>query len=342
MPPSISVIMPVYNAGKFLKESIESILQQSFTNFEFFIIDDASTDNSVEIIQSYTDKRIRFIQKEFNTGYTDSLNMAVQLSKGKYIARMDADDISFKHRFQQQFQFMESHTEVLVLGTAYKIIDTNTIVQLPITNEEAKIVAMMNVPVAHPTVLIRKEVFDKYGLWYNKKYEPSEDYDLWTRVLEKGSIENLPGTFLYYRRHPEQQSISRYHKLMEATLQIRTGQLNKIIDFSNKPYDILFAIDVLAMKPLPITGMFLKNTAMLLSDLLEGNQIKNIYDKIIFCKYLRSIWLFYILKFDTPLLTDISLLQDIRRFEISRTTGWVTPGRRSIRGLVVMGSDCLS
>ena len=119
--------MPVYNAGYYLKEAIDSILNQSFSDFEFFIIDDKSTDNSLEIIKSYKDDRIILIEKQSNTGYTDSLNMAIKLSKGKYIARMDADDISSPKRFLKQYEYLESHQDVVLLGTNYEIIgDSNS------------------------------------------------------------------------------------------------------------------------------------------------------------------------------------------------------------------------
>ncbi len=316
--PDITVIMPVYNAGKYLKEAIDSILHQSFKNFEFFIIDDASTDESVAIINSYNDTRIQFIRKPVNTGYTDSLNMAVGISKGKYIARMDADDISLQDRFRLQFAYMEKHPGVLVCGTAYKIIGAENIVTLPLTFEEAKVVSLMNVPVAHPTAFIRKEVFTTYALQYNKQYEPAEDYDLWVSVLEKGRIENLPDVLLLYRKHEHQQSVYRYKKLMEAAVEIRSKQLSKLIGFDEKPYDVLFAIDVLTKQPVSLTGMAIKKMFLLLTDMYESNALKKIFDKKILYHYLREIWLFHVLKFNRPRIKDISLLYAIGGSSLTR------------------------
>jgi len=316
--PAISVIMPVYNAGAFLKDAIDSILQQSFTDFEFFIIDDASTDNSVVIIQYYTDKRIQFIQKPTNTGYTDSLNMAVQLAKGKYIARMDADDISLPERFKQQFQYMEEHPHTLLLGSAYKIIGTGTIIQLPLSCKEANVVSIMHSPVAHPTVMMRKDIFSEYKLFYNKKYEPAEDFDLWTRVLEIGLLENLPEPLLHYRHHQAQQSFSKYDKVIEVVSEIRLRQLNKLISFEHKPYDISFAIDVLTKQPVLINVESIKKLAQLIADMMEGNTINDTYDETILAGYLKERWLFYISKFANPALKDISLLIIIRRCAVTR------------------------
>lgn len=316
--PDISVIMPVYNAGKYLKDAIDSILNQTFKNFEFFIIDDASNDESVAIITSYNDRRIQFIQKPVNTGYTDSLNMAVALAKGRYIARMDADDISLENRFQLQLAFMEKHPGVLVSGTAYKIIGTEDIVTLPLTFEETKVVSLMHVPVAHPTAFIRKEVFTAYALKYNKQYEPAEDYDLWTRVLEEGRIENLPDVLLLYRRHDQQQSIYRLKHLMEAAVEIRSRQLSKLISFVDKTYDVLFAIDVLTKQTISLTGITIKKMFLLLTDMYESNALKKIFDKKILYQYLREIWLFHVLKFNRPRIKDISLLYAIGGSSLTR------------------------
>lgn len=318
MSPSISVVMPVYNAGKYLKESIDSILQQSFSDFEFFIIDDASTDDSVEVIKSYKDIRIKLIQKPANTGYTDSLNMAIQLSKGKYIARMDADDISLQQRFLKQFQYLESHKEVLVLGTAYRIIGTGEIVHLPLSYEEAKVVSIMNVAVAHPTVMMRKDIFNKYQLFYNKKYEPAEDYDLWTKVLEIGKIENLPTPLLFYRHHNAQQSSLRYDNLLEAAEDIRLRQLNKLINFNGKCYDLTFAITMLSKQKVFVNGESIKKLYYLISDMIDSNRLNIVYEEVFLFKYLRERWIFHLLKFATPDLKDVCLLRIIQRSVVTR------------------------
>ncbi len=320
--PVISVIMPVYNGGAFIKEAIDSILAQTFTDFEFFIIDDASTDESVAIIKFYSDHRIQFIQKPTNTGYTDSLNMALALAKGKYIVRMDADDISTVDRFKKQLEYIETKKDLLVLGTAYKIIGTETLITLPATYEEAKVISIMNVPVAHPTVMMRNEVFKNLGMRYEKKYEPAEDYDLWTRVLEKGMIESLPEPLLYYRQHPAQQSITRHGRLLEAAIDIRLRQLNKLISFNDKQYDVLFAIDVLTMQPLLVTGAILKKMALLIADIESSNKRNKIYNEKLLAGWLRERWLFYIFKLNCPSIKDFSLLQTLRQTATTQM-GWL-------------------
>ena len=229
--PGVSVIMPVYNCVAYIRESVESILQQTFADFEFIITDDHSTDGTYEYLQTVTDKRIQLTRKPKNSGYTNSLNMGLEMAKGIYIARMDGDDIALPERLEKQVSFMNNNPNVAVSGCFYKMLGTDTIVEMPVTNEEAKVVAIMHVPVAHPTVIMRREVLIKHHFIYNEKYEPAEDYDLWTRILEVADIENLPEVLLQYRRHAQQESITKYNRLIKASQEIKRKTIEKINKF---------------------------------------------------------------------------------------------------------------
>ena len=290
--PGVSVIMPVYNCVAYIRESVESILQQTFADFEFIITDDHSTDGTYEYLQTVTDKRIQLTRKPKNSGYTNSLNMGLEMAKGIYIARMDGDDIALPERLEKQVSFMNNNPNVAVSGCFYKMLGTDTIVEMPVTNEEAKVVAIMHVPVAHPTVIMRREVLIKHHFFYNEKYEPAEDYDLWTRILEVADIENLPEVLLQYRRHAQQESITKYNRLIDAAVEIRERQLTKLISFENKKYDILFAISILTKEQYSVTSALLKKTAMLLSDMYQSNKKRSVYDEPLLYDYLRSVWLF--------------------------------------------------
>jgi glycosyltransferase involved in cell wall biosynthesis len=205
--PLVTVLMPVYNSERFLRRAIESILTQTFTDFEFLIINDGSTDQSVAIIQSYTDERITLVHNEKNCGIIDTLNKGIALAKGKYIARMDADDISLPTRFERQVQYLEQHPKIAVLAT--HIFEINA--------EEEKIGTwdkdiQNNVPediyrtmaktccIAHPTVMMQTAIIRNY--LYNKKQKGSEDWDLWMRLLSDGKrIDKVPEFLLRYRMH---------------------------------------------------------------------------------------------------------------------------------------------
>ena len=308
MIPRVSVLMPVYNCEAYIRESVESILSQTFTNFEFLIIDDYSQDGTYEYLQTLTDPRIKLIRKPVNSGYAKSLNMGLDMARGEYIARMDGDDIALPERFAKQVTFMDQHLGVVVAGTCYKVLGTDAVVQMPLSFEAAKMVALMQVPVAHPTVFMRRSVLVKNQLRYDEKLEPTEDYDLWTRLMENGRIENLPDVLLLYRRHSEQESITKLNRLIEAAVSIRERQLNKLLNFAHKPYDVLFAIAVLTKQAIPVSAGSLKLLRQLLTDMYESNSSTKVYDEHLLYQYLRNTWVFYIVQFNNPQLKDAGML----------------------------------
>lgn len=190
--PAISVVMPVYNAEKYLDEAIQSILTQTYKNFEFIIINDGSSDNSLKIIEKYKneDERIVLISRE-NKGLITSLNAGIEYARGKYIARMDADDISLSQRFEKQIELMEKEN-LDICGGDYLSIDIQGNLQslnlTPRTHELCTVSLLSKVPFAHPTVMIRKEFLDKNYLKYGQsQYKKAEDLDLWIRMHEKGA-----------------------------------------------------------------------------------------------------------------------------------------------------------
>jgi glycosyltransferase involved in cell wall biosynthesis len=201
----ISVIMSVYNAEKYLDKAIESILTQTYDDFEFVIIDDKSTDNSADIISSYADQdnRIRYFKNKNNRGLTYSLNKALKLAKGKYIARMDADDISVPEKLEIQYDFLQKNKEISFVGTsAYNIDENGEIISernVPLEYEEIKRSIKLVNPVIHPSVMFYKKDILVIG-GYNEKYKKVQDYDLWFRAIANGlKIKNLSDRLLYYR-----------------------------------------------------------------------------------------------------------------------------------------------
>jgi glycosyltransferase involved in cell wall biosynthesis len=197
--------MSVYNAEKYLKEAVESILNQTYKNFEFIIINDCSLDNSWNILKGYEKdhKNIRLINNVENLGLTKNLNKALLLSKGQYIARMDADDISELNRFERQREFLENNEDVAILGTFSKdinefgeVIRTRTV---PITHIDIIRMLPKFSPISHPTVMFRKKKLEKLG-YYNTKYRTSQDLDMWLRAAGAGlKFYNIPEYLFKYR-----------------------------------------------------------------------------------------------------------------------------------------------
>jgi len=228
MNPLVTVLMPVYNGEKYLKKSIESILNQTFKDFEFLVIDDGSTDKSVEIIKSFNDTRIRLEHNKVNLGLIKTLNNGLVLSRGKYIARMDCDDISLPKRLSAQVNFMEKHPEIGVCGSWVEVIglEKKFINKYPQKHEEARAYLLFNTPLAHPAVIIRKDVLERYHLKYDENYTHAEDYELWSRIIDHTKISNIPKVLLHYRMHPESVSKKNSSAQTENSNNVRLKLLN--------------------------------------------------------------------------------------------------------------------
>ena len=203
--PLVSVLMPVFNGEKYLTAAINSILRQTYTNFEFLVLDDGSTDKSVPIVQSFKDARIRHIISHENSGIERTLNKGLKLAQGKYIARMDCDDVSLPHRLQCQVAFMEQNPEIGVLSAAIQILKyghADKVRRWPATDDAIKIHLLFQNPLSHPVIMMRKETID--GFYYPFDCQYAEDYRLWTILANHTKFANLPDILLHYRVHPNQ------------------------------------------------------------------------------------------------------------------------------------------
>ncbi len=198
--------MPVYNGEAFLREAIDSILSQELTGFELIVVNDGSTDKSEDIILSYKDPRIVYVKKEKNSGIIDTLNLGLEKSQGKYIVRMDADDVSLPGRFAKQVAFMEEHPVVGAAGTAYRSISAKGSKNFYVyTEPEAlRTLLLFNSCLCHPSVIIRKDVLTENKIRYSDHYKHAEDYDLWVQISKVSKLTNLPEILLNYRHHEKQ------------------------------------------------------------------------------------------------------------------------------------------
>lgn len=213
--PIVSVLMPVYNAEKYVAEAVESVLNQTFADFEFLMIDDGSLDGSLEILQRYakTDQRIRLVSRP-NTGYVVALNEMLQLARGKYLARIDADDVALPERFAKQVEYMEQHPECVVVGSRVLLIDSDgdplrEMVEL-FTHEQIDNQHLEggSSQVIHPSAIMRREAVEHVG-GYLKHYMPAEDLDLFLRLAECGHVVNLPDVLTKYRQHLASEGYAR-------------------------------------------------------------------------------------------------------------------------------------
>ncbi|QHG15287.1 glycosyltransferase [Nostoc sp. ATCC 53789] len=231
--PKVTVLMPVYNGEFYLREAIDSILSQTFQDFEFLIINDGSTDSTREIICSYDDPRIRLIDNDYNLGLTQSLNKGLKLAEGEFIARQDADDISEPERLVKQVDFLETHPKVALVGTWYKQIDTqgNLICkcQLPCDCTQIRWNTLFYSPFIHSAVMFQKSsVLEQIG-FYNKVAIHAEDYELWCRIALRLKIANLSDYLIQWRIHPSSVTATYENIQQDTTLWIQISNIEHLL-----------------------------------------------------------------------------------------------------------------
>ena len=206
MTPVVSILMPVYKTAPYLREAMDSMLSQTFSDFELIVLDDCSPDNAEEILDSYTDSRIVRYKGEKNTGLSNVLNVGIGMARGNYIARMDSDDLSMPERLQIQVDYLEAHPDIDLVSVGMQMFGAKDEVWLREQDpEKVKIIALFHSPILHASSMWRRDSFEKHGLRFRQEMVPAEDYDLWTRALVKGlKLVNLRQVLYKYRIHPEQ------------------------------------------------------------------------------------------------------------------------------------------
>jgi glycosyltransferase involved in cell wall biosynthesis len=220
--PFISVVLPCYNTEKWILNSINSILSQTYANFELIVIDDCSTDLTVQLIKEINDERIHLYVKEENSGLVNSLNFGMQKSNGSYIAIMHADDYSMPNRLELQVSYMESNKDVVCCGGWIELMNNGQVVQQPCDSDIIRLTMLDYNPVAHPSVMLRSSVIKEYGLKYNNYFaEGAEDYEFWHQLFQIGQITNIPHVLIKYRIHENQKSELYRKKIIYLTDQVR-------------------------------------------------------------------------------------------------------------------------
>jgi len=224
---AVSVIMSVYNGEDNLKEAIDSILCQTFQDFQFIIIEDASTDSTYDILKGYGDKRIRIIRNKENIGLTKSLNKALKYATGKYIARMDADDISEPSRLEKQVRFMEKNKEVMLISCSFmQFGEGNRKIIIRMNENQIKGQLLFGSVLPHPGFMFRRELYSKYNIKYNEKMKYAQDYDFQARISRRFKIACLPDILINYRISSGQISSQKYAEQQSCANMVRKKQLS--------------------------------------------------------------------------------------------------------------------
>lgn len=226
--PMISVIMSTYNEEKYIETSLKSLLNQTFKEFEIIIVDDASTDHTRQLIEGLQDERIHLLCNEENQGLTKNLNKALKYAKGKYIARMDGDDIAFSKRFEKQYQYMEKHPDTMLVSCYTKSFgDSDLVFALPDKSDVLKVRMLVRPVYAHPGFMMRRELIEA-GYRYNEEYRTAQDYEFASRVAEQYKIGLVPEVLLFYRVHKKQISAKAGNQQFNNADKIRKRQLERL------------------------------------------------------------------------------------------------------------------
>ena len=205
--PRVSVVMSVYNEEQYLSDAVDSILGQTFTDFEFVIIDDGSVDNTLTILKDYKDPRLK-VYHQANQGQSAALNQAFRLSSGSYLARMDGDDVSLPERFAREVQLLDSRPEVGLVGTWCVKVDVRTgrkrVQSLPEHDSAIRRFMIIDNPFIHTSVMIRRSALNKVGVYHERLIW--QDYDLWVRIARHHELANIPEPLVIRRKHPASQT----------------------------------------------------------------------------------------------------------------------------------------
>jgi glycosyltransferase involved in cell wall biosynthesis len=298
--PLASVLMPVYNGERFLKEALDSVFHQTFQDFELIIIDDGSTDNTAEIIRQYDNDKIIYQRNPQNSGIVATLNNGLALVKGKYIIRMDADDIALPQRFQLLVNYMEAHPKTGVCGASLQRFSNTSNITEQMGSDAAYTAAklMFDTTINHPSAIIRTSVLKEHGLKYVFDFPHAEDYALWYEISKYACLANLPDVLLRYRMHGnnlsmqhnklQYQSMSRLRNLMLHNFFVKAAAIKDIGDFTaiEKEFAELQALETVNINDI-------RKMDKLLMHILEINNKTGIYNSTALTKY--AAWFWYVI-----------------------------------------------
>ena len=294
--PRITALMSVYNTPeKWLRNAIESILEQTFRDFEFVIVLDKPTDDSAEVVKEYAakDDRIIVLENSENLGLTKNLNKGLAVARGKYIARMDSDDVAFKHRFEKQYQYLEVHPEVVALGTQVctSLDPEHAMDKFPVSDwtpdQDVLKIRMLfhNVGLPHPTSMFRRDEMLQRGITYDERIKKSQDYKLWVDLMPYGEIGMLNEVLLMYRVHEGQISTNRTNQYQYAHM-VAMEQAERLLGSMTEEERIFHE----CFASMDIPNNDIRGYKRYINRLVKANETKGIYDKKKFLREMNYAW----------------------------------------------------
>jgi len=301
----VTVFIPAYNVEAYIAEAIESVLAQTFTNFTLLIIDDASTDNTLSVIQSYTDDpRLQVVTHEQNLGRPVTRNEGLDLARTEFIAFLDADDKCTTQRLARQVSYLDSHIDIDGVGSWKTCIDEKGcpapegVRKYPLGHHEIACQMLVECPIGQTSLTMRLNAFARYR--YDVEFVVAQDYELWARMIETCRFANLPEALTYYRQHPKQSSSTKSHTQRTMDLEIYGRQIDRL-GVRNATHDLLMherffkfssRDSVLEHTGKPLDIEYVRWARRWLGALREGNAKNRIYPEPEFSRTLSARWLF--------------------------------------------------
>ena len=289
--PLVSVLLPVRNGGATISVALESLIRQSFSNFEVLVLDDGSSDASANIARAMGDPRIRVFVDDLNRGLAARLNQGIQLARGEYIARMDADDISLPTRLQLQFDLMEQHNEIGLCGTWYEsFMDDKVIGKSTYGPDHATICFkhLFQIHLSHGTGMFRTSVLKEHGLYFNPDFSHAEDYELWSRISTVTKLANIQQV-LYRVRHHENEVSKKYADVQQAnSYRVKEKLFNALgVNVTKEEMDIFQSI---AYHKYEYSDKFIEGATALLEKMLHAKGYESFFSQKFYETMLAEFW----------------------------------------------------
>lgn len=288
--PLVSVITPVFNAAAYLDVSLDSVMRQTFTDFELIIVDDGSTDRSMDIVASRDDRRIRVVQHGENRGLAAARNTGLAAARGEYVAWLDADDACHPKRIAEQVTFLDSNQNVAICGTWAKTIGEQSGQRWRYPMDDATLKARMlfDDPFVTSSVMLRRKVLSKNDLWFDLSFPPAEDYELWERVLRVSGAANIPRFLTSYRLHGAQTSVNALARQRENVWRVQERQLHRLGVFPSAEEKDVHAR--LGLYQYAEDDRFIKEAKTWLERLSGANRATGVYPREVFDYVLFTKW----------------------------------------------------
>lgn len=281
--PKVSIIMSVYNGSDYIEETLRSIFEQEYKNFELIIIDDASTDNTVEIINKFQDKRVILKINNENKRLAYNLNVAISLAEGEYIARIDADDICSMDRLTKQVNLLEENSNLLIVGGyAKQFGDSHKLMKYPLIHEEIKTALLFENCLCHPAVMYRNK---PEVIQYDPEFKASQDYELWTRLIWSEEFANISDIVLNYRVHKKQTKFVLHKEQNSGARYARLFMLRKVYAEATEDEKELFLLS--CNTHIPKTAEQMRELALLYNNIFNSNSKCSVFDSNILKKYME-------------------------------------------------------